>query len=186
MNYIVLCNTKYYIFKKSTIIDLFAYIRAMDLLFVILGSLLLIVGIVGCFVPVIPGPIIAYFALLVLKFTDGNELSNRWLWIFGALAITVSLIDNIIPVYATKKYGGSRAGVIGTFVGLVIGLLFFPPFGFIFGPFLGAFAAELYIQKSEIKLALRAAYGSLIGVLAGSFLKLALVLWMSYIFYIAL
>ena len=61
MKYIVLCNTKYYILEKSTIIDLFAYIRAMDLLFVILGSLLLIVGIVGCFVPVIPGPIIAYF-----------------------------------------------------------------------------------------------------------------------------
>ena len=53
-------------------------------------------------------------------------------------------------------------------------------------PFLGAFAAELYVQKSEVKLALRAAFGSLVGVLAGSFLKLALVLWMSYIFYAAL
>ena len=158
----------------------------MDLLLVILGSVLLIVGIIGCFVPVLPGPIIGFFALLVLKFTDGYELSNRWLWIFGALAIAVSLIDNIIPVYATKKYGGSRAGVIGTFVGLVIGLLFFPPFGFIFGPFLGAFAAELYVQKSEVKLALRAAFGSLVGVLAGSVLKIALVLWMSYIFYAAL
>jgi len=158
----------------------------MDLLLVILGIILLIVGVIGCFVPVLPGPIIGYFALLVLKFTDGYELSNRWLWIFGALAIAVSLIDNIIPVYATKKYGGSRAGVIGAFVGLVIGLLFFPPFGFLFGPFLGAFAAELYVQKSEIKLALRAAFGSLVGVLAGSVLKLALVLWMSYIFYTAL
>ena len=155
---------------------------------IILGSVLLNCGNrIGCFVPVLPGPIIGYFALLVLKFTDGHELSNRWLWIFGALALTVSLIDNIIPVYATKKYGGSRAGVIGSFVGLVIGLLFFPPFGFLFLVlFLGAFAAELYVQKSEIKLALRAAYGSLIGVLAGSFLKLALVLWMSYIFYTAL
>ena len=68
----------------------------------------------------------------------------------------------------------------------MIVLLFFPPFGFLFGPFLGAFAAELYVQKSEIKLALRAAFGSLVGVLAGSVLKLALVLWMSYIFYAAL
>ena len=108
----------------------------MDLLLVILGSVLLIVGIIGCFVPVLPGPIIGYFALLVLKFTDGYELSNRWLWIFGALAIAVSLIDNIIPVYATKKYGGSRAGVIGTFVGLVSGYYSFRPLVLFLAPFL--------------------------------------------------
>jgi len=69
---------------------------------------------------------------------------------------------------------------------LVLGLLFFPPFGFLFGPFLGAFAGELYVQQSDIKAAARAALGSLMGVLAGSMLKLALVLWMAWIFYTAL
>ena len=79
----------------------------MDLLLVILGSILLIVGIIGCFVPVLPGPIIGYFALLVLKFTDGYELSNRWLWIFGALAIAVSqsaaLLDWLIITAASAS-----------------------------------------------------------------------------------
>ena len=158
----------------------------MDLLLVVLGSILLVVGIIGCFVPIIPGPIIGYFALLVLEISEKYDIANHWLWIFAIAAVAVSLIDNIIPVYATKKYGGSRAGTLGSLVGLVLGLLFFPPFGFIFGPFLGAFAGELYVQKSEVKLALRAAIGSLLGVLAGSLLKLALVLWMAYWFYAAI
>lgn len=158
----------------------------MEILYVLLGSLLLIVGIIGCFVPVIPGPIIGYLALLVLKFSGEGTIGSAWLWVFGALAIIVSIVDNIIPVYATKRFGGSRAGIIGSFVGLVLGLLFFPPFGFLFGPFLGAFAGELYVQPSEIKAAAKAALGSLMGVLAGSLLKLALVLWMAWIFYAAL
>jgi uncharacterized protein YqgC (DUF456 family) len=158
----------------------------MEILYVLLGSLLLIVGIIGCFVPVIPGPIIGYLALLVLKFSGEGAIGSTWLWVFGGLAVIVSIVDNIIPVYATKRFGGSRAGTIGSFVGLVLGLLFFPPFGFLFGPFLGAFAGELYVQQSDIKAAARAALGSLMGVLAGSLLKLALVLWMAWMFYAAL
>lgn len=158
----------------------------MEILYVLFGSLLLIVGIIGCFVPVIPGPIIGYLALLVLKFSGEGAIGSTWLWVFGALAVIVSIVDNIIPVYATKRFGGSRAGTIGSFVGLVLGLLFFPPFGFLFGPFLGAFAGELYVQQSDIKAAARAALGSLMGVLAGSLLKLALVLWMAWMFYTAL
>jgi uncharacterized protein YqgC (DUF456 family) len=68
----------------------------------------------------------------------------------------------------------------------VLGLLFFPPFGFLFGPLLGAFAGELYAQQSDIKAAARAALGSLMGILAGSVLKLALVVWMASVFYAAL
>jgi uncharacterized protein YqgC (DUF456 family) len=158
----------------------------MELLYILLGSLLLIVGIIGCFVPVIPGPIIGYLALLVLEFSGEGAIGSTWLWVFGVLAVIVSIVDNIIPVYATKRFGGSKAGTIGSFVGLVLGLLFFPPFGFLFGPFLGAFAGELYVQQSDIKAAARAALGSLMGVLAGSMLKLALVLWMAWIFYTAL
>jgi uncharacterized protein YqgC (DUF456 family) len=158
----------------------------MEILYVLLGSLLLIVGIIGCFVPVIPGPIIGYLALLVLKFSGEGTIGSTWLWVFGALAVIVSIVDNIIPVYITKRFGGSKAGTIGSFVGLVLGLLFFPPFGFLFGPFLGAFAGELYVQRSDIKAAARAALGSLMGVLAGSLLKLALVLWMAWMFYAAL
>ena len=158
----------------------------MDLLLIILGSFLLIVGIIGCFVPVIPGPVIGYLALLVFKFSDAHDIDTTWLWVFGILSITVAIIDNVIPVYATKRFGGSKSGTIGSFVGLVLGLLFFPPFGFLFGPLLGAFAGELYAQQSDIKAAARAALGSLLGVLAGSVLKLALVAWMAWVFYAAL
>ncbi|MFM1807674.1 MAG: hypothetical protein RLZZ242_399 [Bacteroidota bacterium] len=169
---------------KRTILLLNSLI--MDLLLIILGSFLLIVGIIGCFVPVIPGPIIAYFALLVLKLSATYSIGTTWLWVFGILAVSVSIIDNVIPVYTTKRFGGSRAGTIGSLVGLVVGLLFFPPVGFLFGPLLGAFAGELYVHQSDMKAAARAALGALLGVLAGSLLKLALVLWMAWVFYTAL
>lgn len=169
---------------KRTILLLNSLI--MDLLLIILGSFLLIVGIIGCFVPVIPGPIIAYFALLVLKLSTTSAIGTTWLWVFGILAVSVSIIDNVIPVYTTKRFGGSRAGTIGSLVGLVVGLLFFPPVGFLFGPLLGAFAGELYVHQSDMKAAASAALGALLGVLAGSLLKLALVLWMAWVFYTAL
>ena len=110
----------------------------MDFLLIILGIFLLLVGIIGCFVPVIPGPIIGYLALLVLKFSDGHDISATWLWVFGILSVTVSIIDNVIPVYATKRFGGSKAGVIGSFVGLVLGLLFFSALWISFWPIAGS------------------------------------------------
>ena len=157
----------------------------MDILLIILGILCLIVGLAGCILPMIPGPPVAYAGLLLLHFTDKAQFSTTQLLLWLAAVVLVQILDYFVPMLGSKYSGGSRWGTRGCLIGTIVGL-FFMPWGIILGPFLGAFAAELYVQKSEVKLALRAAFGSLVGVLAGSVLKLALVLWMSYIFYAAL
>lgn len=88
-----------------------------------------------------------------------------------AVAIIVGM-DYLIPIWGTKKFGGSKAGVWGSIIGLAVGL-FFGPLGFVLGPFLGAFLGEYIIDPNDFKRALKSATGSLIGFLIGTGLKLA-------------
>jgi uncharacterized protein YqgC (DUF456 family) len=136
------------------------------------GSIaLIIVGIIGCLVPVLPGPPLSYAGLLLLHASRFAEFSKNVLLILAIVAIIVTILDYIVPIWGTRKFGGSKYGARGATVGLIIGL-FLGPAGIIFGPFLGAFAGEL-IFKDDVKYALKAGFGSLLGFLAGVGLKLA-------------
>ena len=86
------------------------------------------------------------------------------------IAIFIWFLDYIIPAMGTKKFGGSRAGMIGTSVGLIVGLIAPIPFGIIIGPFIGALIGEL-INKSEFDKAVKAAFGSFLGFIASTFIK---------------
>ena len=97
--------------------------------------------------------------------------SNTTLLILGGIALLVTILDVIVPVWGTKKFGGSKYGSRGATVGLVIGF-FLGPVGIIIGPFLGAFAGEM-IFKDDMKYALKAGFGSLLGFMTGIGLKLA-------------
>ena len=143
----------------------------MDIALLIFGILLMILGILGSFLPVLPGPITSWFGLLVLHLSDAVPMNWTFLGITFAIAFVIWLIDYIIPAMGTKRFGGSRYGVIGTMVGLVLGILFFPPFGLIIGPFLGAFVGEMIKDSKDSKKALKAAFGSFIGFLTSTFLK---------------
>ncbi|MEX1383429.1 DUF456 domain-containing protein, partial [Lutibacter sp.] len=118
-----------------------------------------------------PGPITSWFGLLLLHLSDAVPMNWTFLGITFAIAFIIWLIDYIIPAMGTKRFGGTRYGVIGTMVGLVIGIFFFPPFGLIIGPFLGAFIGELLNDNKDSKRALKAAFGSFIGFLTSTFLK---------------
>ncbi len=143
----------------------------MDIALLIFGILLMILGILGSFLPVLPGPITSWFGLLVLHLSDAVPMNWTFLGITFAIAFVIWLIDYIIPAMGTKRFGGSRYGVIGTMVGLVLGILFFPPFGLIIGPFLGAFVGEMIKDSKDSKKALKAAFGSFIGFITSTFLK---------------
>jgi uncharacterized protein YqgC (DUF456 family) len=146
-----------------------------DILLVVLGSLFLLLGLLGCILPVIPGPTLSFAGLLVLRFTGfvephRVEAYNQLLWIFAGLAVVVTVLDYIVPVWGTKKFGGSRSGTIGATIGLIIGLFFAPP-GLILGPFLGAVVGEMMAGRDQ-KASLRAGFGSLLGFLTGVVLKM--------------
>jgi len=144
----------------------------MDILLLILGFLFMLIGILGSFLPALPGPPVSWVGLFLLYLT--KAIPNDWvvLGITLAIAIIVFALDYIIPAVGTKKFGGTKSGMIGTLIGLLIALIFpiFGIFGIIIWPFVGALVGEL-INKADSKTALKAAFGSFIGFLTGTFLK---------------
>jgi len=153
----------------------------MDILLITISALLILIGILGSIVPILPGPPIAYGGLLLVQFTSKHPFSVELLILFGALAIASAIIDNVLPIYATKKFNGSKKGIWGSAMGLIIGLFFFPPFGIIIGPMIGAFTGEIVDGKSAEK-AVKPAFGSFIGFLSSIFLRFALSIVMAYYF----
>ena len=146
----------------------------MDITLAVLGSALVLVGFIGSILPIIPGPPISWAGLLLLKWTDfvyehGAAYENA-LWILLFFVVLVTVLDYVVPIMGTKKFGGSKRGVWGATIGVVVGL-FFGPLGIIIGPFLGAYIGEITTGKKE-KDALRAAWGSFVGFLLGVGMKL--------------
>lgn len=144
----------------------------MDILLIIIGLLFTILGIIGSFLPILPGPIMGWIGLLILQFTSFIEKNWTFIGITFAVALLVFILDYIIPAIGTKKYGGTKFGVYGSIIGLILGLGF-GPLGIIFGPFLGALVGELLKDSQDTKRAVRAAYGSFIGFLISTGLKFA-------------
>ncbi|MCK4919468.1 MAG: DUF456 domain-containing protein [Bacteroidales bacterium] len=145
-----------------------------EILILIFAIILIILGLAGCILPIIPGPPVSFAGLLLLKYTNFVEAGklddfDTNLWYLAGAAVLVTVLDYIVPIWGTKKFGGSRTGTWGAGLGLVAGL-FFAPFGLIIGPFLGAFIGEIIAGKDE-KSSLRAAFGSFIGFLTGVILK---------------
>lgn len=142
----------------------------MDITLLIIGLIFALLGIFGSFLPVLPGPPISWVGLLLLHLTKAVPDDWWFLGITAAVALLVFALDYIIPAMGTKKFGGTRAGMIGTTIGLIVGILAPIPFGIIIGPFLGAFLGELS-NKADNKTALKAAFGSFLGLLTGAFMK---------------
>ena len=152
-----------------------------DYLLLISGIILMILGIIGCLVPVLPGPPLSFAGLLFLHFSRFGQFPKSTLITMGVIAVIVTILDYIVPVWGTKKFGGSKYGTRGAMVGLIIGL-FLGPMGIVIGPLIGAFVGEM-IFKDDIRYAARAGFGSLIGFLAGIGLKLAAAFVMTFYFF---
>jgi hypothetical protein len=142
----------------------------MDLFLTILAAFFVILGIIGSFLPVLPGPLTSWIGLLIFHLTEVVPMNWTFLGLTLFVAITIWILDYIIPAIGTKRFGGSKAGMIGTSIGLIIGLLAPIPGGIIIGPFVGALIGEL-LNKSEFDKALKAAFGSFLGFLASTFIK---------------
>lgn len=136
-----------------------------------LAVILLIVGIVGSVLPVLPGPPLSWLGLLVLKFVPSVSYRLSWSVIItvGLLTIVVVILDNVLPIWSTKRIGGNKKVVWGAGIGFVAGF-WFGPFGIVLGPFVGAMVAGL-LSGSHMRDALKHASGALIGFFAGIVLK---------------
>jgi len=140
---------------------------------IILGLLVLILGLVGCILPILPGPPLSFLALILLSIAKGWQVfSTQFLVIMAALTIVVTVLDYIVPAAGAKKYGASKLGVWGAVIGMIIGLIFFPPLGVFVGALVGAILGEMVAGK-EGKSALKAGWGVFMGTIFGIAIKLA-------------
>ena len=146
----------------------------MDLILVIIGFILCIVGLIGSVLPVLPGPPLGWLGLLFLELTVVIQTNYWLLGITFIIAIGIFLLDYMMPAISTKKFGGSKAGAVGAVLGLIIGLISPIPFGFLIGPFFGAFIGEIVFNKTKGPQALKLALGSFLGFLASTIMKLTI------------
>lgn len=143
----------------------------LEPILIVFAAVLLIVGVVGSILPVLPGPPLSWLGLLVLKFVPSASLKLSWsvIIIIGLFTLVVFILDNFLPLWSTKKMGGSQKVVWGAGIGFLAGF-WFGPLGVIFGPFVGALIAGI-ISGSHLKPALKHASGVFIGFFTGVVLK---------------
>lgn len=153
----------------------------MDIFLTVLAIVFVLVGILGAIVPGLPGPPIGFAALLFMQWTSWIDYSSNFLGVMGSLALLITLLDYYVPIYGTKKFGGTKAGIRGSTIGLIVGVFVLPflgivlgPFGLvgiIIGPFAGAYLGEKW-HGTKDELAWKAAFGSFLGFVAGTLMKL--------------
>lgn len=135
----------------------------------LISIILLILGIVGTFLPVLPGLLLSLAGLLIYKFGTDAPISMVFIWIFVALTVLSAVLNYVIPARTTRKYGGTRWGSLGSIVGTFAGMIFIPiPFGFLIGMFLGVFIGELLHDMRDKKKAWNSTKGAMIGFIYGT------------------
>lgn len=157
----------------------------MDILLTILAFLCVLIGIAGSILPALPGVPVAYLALWLVHWSSYQDYSYSFLIWTGIVMLVVSVIDNVLPPYITKKTGGSKYATIGSIVGMLIGL-FFTAIGVLVGMLAGAFMGELLFNKNSTGKAIKAAFGAFVGFLLGTGVKLLFCFYVLYIIIVAL
>lgn len=140
----------------------------------IISVILLTTGLLGTFLPVLPGLLMSFCGLLIYKYGTGAPLSMVYIWIFGLLTLASAILNYVLPARTNRKYGGTRYGSIGSFIGTFLGMFFIPlPFGFLIGMFAGVYVGELLHDSTDKKKAWRSTKGAVMGFLYGTGFNLA-------------
>jgi len=155
----------------------------MDIFLLTIGFLFVMLGLIGSFLPVLPGPLTSWLGLLIFYFTSIVPMNYTFIGITLAIAIFIWVLDYIIPAIGTKRFGGSKYGVYGTTIGLLIGLFSPIPLGILLGAFLGAFIGEMLHDKTNTKRAFRASIGSLLGLITSATIKFTVAVVYAVLFF---
>ncbi len=143
----------------------------METLLIIIAIVCGIVGLAGSILPALPGAPLSFAGLIALLFCQGADISSTALWISGIFLAIVSILDYIAPIWLTNVSGGSKQATRGSVAGLIAGLFFFPPWGLVIGPFIGAFVGELMTHATTGK-ALKVAMMSFVGFVLTTGMKI--------------
>ena len=121
----------------------------IETILIILGLIIAVVGLMGCIIPAIPGPPLNFLSLVILELAIVDAFPPDFYFLWGGIAIAVTVLDYVLPIMGAKVYKASSFGIRGSIVGMILGILFFPPFGMILGLFIGAVLGELIAGKEE-------------------------------------
>lgn len=158
----------------------------LEVSLITIAVLLGIAGVFGSVMPALPGPPLGYIGILLLHFTRGGDVySTAFLVVFGFLTVAAVVMDYALPAMGAKLYGASKYGVIGSALGMLVGLLLFAFVGMLAGMFLGAVIGE-YIAGKKTGQAVKAGTASFIGGVAAMALKLSLCIVMLFFILIKL
>lgn len=152
-----------------------------DILWISIGAVFILLGLIGCIAPVIPGPPLSYFGLLMLQLKEESPFSLNLMLILAAITAIVTIIDYLLPVWGAKKFGAGKWGIWGSVLGLIAGFFILPPLGIIILPFFGALIGELLAGKKGM-IALKASLGVFLGFLFGTLAKLIVSGYMFWLF----
>ena len=130
-----------------------------------------IIGLAGSILPALPGAPLSFAGLVLLCFCDGADISSTSIWVSAILLAIVSVLDYVAPIWLTNASGGSKQATRGSIAGLIAGLFFFPPWGLVIGPFIGAFVGELMTHATTGK-ALKVAMMSFVGFVLTTGMKI--------------
>lgn len=143
---------------------------------------LMLAGLVGCVLPMLPGHLILLIAAIAHRLMLGAESGLQW-WSFVVLIVLMAVAQTfeiLSGAAGAKWFGGTRWGALGALVGSIVGL-FFLPFGLLLGPLVGAFAAEIILAKKQTRPAAVSGVGSVVGTLTGMafniIVGLLMILW---------
>ena len=143
----------------------------MEILLQSLACRFIVVGVLGSILPALPGPPICYVGMLLVHWSTG-AFDTNYLVMWALIVVVVTVMDNVLPIWFTKKFGGSKRAAWGATIGVIVGL-FLGPVGIILGPFFGALIGELSLDSKDSTRAFRAAFGSFAAFIFGVGLKLA-------------
>lgn len=144
----------------------------MTLLGLVLAIALFVIGFIGTVLPILPGVILIFSGMVIYGvFTSFQTLNPYFFLMQGIAMVLVFAIDFIASAIGTKKFDGSKEAAIGGAFGVILGLIVLGPLGIVIGPFVGAVGVEL-IKGKEMDQAIKSGFGSLIGILGGTILKL--------------
>ena len=142
----------------------------MEYILLFLAIILAVVGVIGAVVPGIPGPPFSFVGLLLLSFCNGAQIGWMTLLIAAILAIAVTALDYVAPMWLTNKKGGSKYAMWGAVAGVFLGM----PFGFlgvILGPFVCALIGEL-IYGTPFEKAVNVAFASFVAFMLTTGVKI--------------
>ena len=157
----------------------------MELFYWSIIILLFIVAFIGLVYPIVPSVLFLLAGFLLYGVCFDFEPFRWYFWLIqGLFIILLFVADYISNMIGIKKYGGSKAGIWGSTIGMIVGPFVIPFLGILIGPFIGAIAAELIFNKRNFTESLKIGFGSVIGFISSALTKTIIQILMIVYFFI--